>query len=249
MERRWVKIAAFSILATLLTVNAYLLMPAGARLGKVESRLEQQADRLDRLTSPASASGTLSSNLEYLNARVQMLNGVIADLRMELTKLKAVAEGVGECDTVRKAEAATLERVTLSTVPESNASSTGSNVTASAESSSSEDNAVNSSPPPSPPAGVSTAPEAAHSPQPSAASDGGPWVINLASLDNQAAADRFSRRAQSHGVEVHQQVVEVRGAQRWRVQVTGFASATEARNNASTIRDKLGLKEIWITRR
>jgi hypothetical protein len=78
---------------------------------------------------------------------------------------------------------------------------------------------------------------------------GGPWVINLVSSPSKADADRFAARARASDIETEQQQVTVKGRQYWRVQITGFASAEEARAYAGTARAKLGLEDVWITRR
>jgi cell division septation protein DedD len=77
----------------------------------------------------------------------------------------------------------------------------------------------------------------------------GRWLINLASFADKRDADRFAKRAQSRNVDVDQNQVTVKGRSYWRVQVTGFPSAAEARAHASLVEAKLGLKETWITRR
>jgi hypothetical protein len=81
------------------------------------------------------------------------------------------------------------------------------------------------------------------------ASTGGPWVINLVSSSRKADADRFAEKARSIDIKTEQQVVTIKGHQYWRVQITGFATAKEAGSYAGTARAKLGLKDVWITRR
>jgi hypothetical protein len=80
-------------------------------------------------------------------------------------------------------------------------------------------------------------------------SKGGAWVINLTSSPSQVDADRFAAKAQSMGIETQQQQVTVKGTQYWRVQTTGFSTVDEAQAYAGTVREKLGLKDTWITRR
>ena len=77
----------------------------------------------------------------------------------------------------------------------------------------------------------------------------GPWIINLTSSSSQAVADRFAANAQSRGIETRQQQVTVKGKHYWRVQTTGFSSAAEAKTKASQIKEKLGLKDVWIVHR
>ena len=49
-----------------------------------------------------------------------------------------------------------------------------------------------------------------------------PWVVNLVSLSNKAAADRFSARARSKDIQAEWNAVTVKGKQYWRVHVSGI---------------------------
>jgi hypothetical protein len=80
-------------------------------------------------------------------------------------------------------------------------------------------------------------------------SKGGPWVINLTSSPSQADADRFAAKVRSRGIETQQQQVTVKGNHYWRVQTIGFSTADEAQSYAGIVREKLGLRDVWITRR
>lgn len=77
----------------------------------------------------------------------------------------------------------------------------------------------------------------------------GPWLINLASLPSQANAEHFMKRARSRGIETQQQKVTVKGKKYWRVQITGFSTAANARAYAGTVKEMLGLKDVWIMAR
>ena len=83
----------------------------------------------------------------------------------------------------------------------------------------------------------------------SAGSGDGPWVINLVSLYEQAAADRFTRRAHELGLAVEQNQAQVNGRPVWRLQVAGFATRDEAQAYSDANKDKLGLKKVWIFKR
>ena len=86
--------------------------------------------------------------------------------------------------------------------------------------------------------------------KPAAKSTGtGAWVINLVSLTSQADADQFSARARSKGVHTEQQNVTVKGKKYWRVQITGFVTSEEAKSYSNSAKQKLGLKDVWITKR
>jgi|GEM_PF-3164755 len=76
-----------------------------------------------------------------------------------------------------------------------------------------------------------------------------PWVINLTSSPSKADAERFAAKAKSRNIATAMQQVTVKGTQYWRVQITGFASREEAKVYARTAREKLGLKDVWITKR
>jgi cell division septation protein DedD len=90
---------------------------------------------------------------------------------------------------------------------------------------------------------------AASEPTQSAASDGGIWVINLASLPDQPAANRFAARAHAKQVNVETIQATVKGKTFWRVRAGGFASREDARAAADSIETRLGIKESWISRR
>ena len=76
-----------------------------------------------------------------------------------------------------------------------------------------------------------------------------PWVVNLVSLSNKAAADRFSTKAKSKDIQAEWHAVTIKGKQYWRVHTSGFSTAAEAKFQANIIKEKLGLKDVWITQR
>ena len=77
----------------------------------------------------------------------------------------------------------------------------------------------------------------------------GQWVINLASSPSKTDADRLAEKARSRDIQTEQQQVTVKGKQYWRVQITGFSTADEARAYAGTAKAKLGITDVWITTR
>jgi cell division septation protein DedD len=77
----------------------------------------------------------------------------------------------------------------------------------------------------------------------------GPWVINLVSTSSKDDADRLSKKAHSKDIPTEQQQITVKGTQYWRVQVTGFSTADDARAYADTAKEQLGLKDAWIMKR
>jgi hypothetical protein len=84
---------------------------------------------------------------------------------------------------------------------------------------------------------------------PSEIPDAGQWVINLASLPSEVDAERFMQDARSRGFVTRQQQVMVAGKPYWRVQTHGFTSSQAARTYSETIRQQLGLKDVWIMKR
>ena len=74
------------------------------------------------------------------------------------------------------------------------------------------------------------------------------WAINLASLKRKVDAENFAAKASHEGVAAEINKVIVRGTTYWRVQVSGFFSADEARTKVSEVQGKLGLKDVWIVK-
>ena len=74
------------------------------------------------------------------------------------------------------------------------------------------------------------------------------WNINIASLTNRVNADRFVEHARAKGIEATQTQVTVNGDKYWRVSVKGFISPDEAKSSSSGIKERLGLKEVWISK-
>lgn len=77
----------------------------------------------------------------------------------------------------------------------------------------------------------------------------GQWVVNLVSVSNKAYADLFMEEARTRNIDTEQQQVTVNGKQYWRVQIGGLSTAAEAREIAGTAKERLGLKDAWITTR
>jgi hypothetical protein len=98
-----------------------------------------------------------------------------------------------------------------------------------------------------PAAPAATAPTADTQPSP-ASPAAGAWVINLLSDPSETLAARFADKARARGVTVEQNRTEVKGRVYWRVQITGFATAGEARTRAEEIKKRLDLKDVWVFR-
>jgi cell division septation protein DedD len=120
----------------------------------------------------------------------------------------------------------------------------------------SQENADAGSPPGPPPVASKSAPGApadsgakATPPRVDKPAKKGPWVINLVSLYDQAAADQFAQRAKSLGIPVEQNRTLVKDKPVWRVQVSGFDSHDQASAYGNANKTKLGLKNVWIFKR
>ncbi|HYQ70997.1 MAG TPA: SPOR domain-containing protein, partial [Gammaproteobacteria bacterium] len=81
-----------------------------------------------------------------------------------------------------------------------------------------------------------------------AGSGAGPWVINLLSSRKKQDTDRLAGIAAGNGIPVVQNRAIVQGKEYWRLQITGFRNATEAKNYALPVKQKLGIKDVWIFR-
>ena len=79
--------------------------------------------------------------------------------------------------------------------------------------------------------------------------ESGPWEINIVSLLHKTDAERFVGKAKSRGVDAGLYQVTVKGKTYWRVHVPGFPTAAEAKSNANVIKERLGLKDVWVVKR
>lgn len=77
-------------------------------------------------------------------------------------------------------------------------------------------------------------------------SSSSPWVVNLVSLYDKAAANRFTEKARTRGIRAETHQIEVKGKRTWRVQVGGFSTRDEASAYGDTSKEKLGLSSVWI---
>ena len=77
----------------------------------------------------------------------------------------------------------------------------------------------------------------------------GPWAINLLSSRSKVDTERLAVKARSRDIPVEQTRATVMGKEYWRLQITGFSSAREAKSYAGTVIAKLGLKDYWLLKR
>jgi hypothetical protein len=80
-------------------------------------------------------------------------------------------------------------------------------------------------------------------------SKNGPWVINLVSTSSKIDAERMARKALSKNIQTELQQTTVKGTKYWRVQITGFPTADDAKTYAVTAKKQLGLNDTWIMKR
>jgi cell division septation protein DedD len=73
-----------------------------------------------------------------------------------------------------------------------------------------------------------------------------PWVVNLVSLHDKAAATQFTEKARTRGIRADINQFDINGKQTWRVQVGGFSTRDEANAYGDTSKEKLGLSSVWI---
>lgn len=84
--------------------------------------------------------------------------------------------------------------------------------------------------------------------QASAPNRDAPWVINLISSTDKAYVERFSRDSGAARFNAELNSATVNGRQYWRLQITGFESAAEAKKQASDVKQALGISDVWIFR-
>ena len=77
----------------------------------------------------------------------------------------------------------------------------------------------------------------------------GDWVINIGSYMRETIAARKLAEFRKQGVNAEQETSTVRGKTVYRVQVPGFVTMAEAREQARQVQGTLGLKETWVRRR
>ena len=76
----------------------------------------------------------------------------------------------------------------------------------------------------------------------------GYWSINIASYLKQPTAEKMRNRFLDKGVATELVTALVNGKTYYRLRVRGFESKAAARTESTTIKEKLGLKETWITK-
>jgi len=77
----------------------------------------------------------------------------------------------------------------------------------------------------------------------------GDWSINLVSYRNKSTAEKMRNRFFDKGVAADQTIATVNGKTYYRLRVTGFETREAAINQSTAIKEQLGLKETWITKK
>ena len=76
----------------------------------------------------------------------------------------------------------------------------------------------------------------------------GPWVVNLLSVTSRAEARRERKRLSNIGIDAEIRSAAVNGKTWYRLRVTGFASAADARDFGDRVAVQAGLKGTWAAR-
>lgn len=80
-------------------------------------------------------------------------------------------------------------------------------------------------------------------------SSGGDWSINIASYLRNSTAEKMRRRFLDKGVATVLVTATVKGKTYYRLRVTGFESRKDATAHSATIKELLGLEDVWITKK
>jgi cell division septation protein DedD len=219
------------------------------RTNSLSGGVSEQQRRIVKLPLPLSDAEGLRKDVILLTEQVQILTTSVSDLKSMLLRISAVADSIAtlgnELSDASQQQATVSGNVTrIETLPSPAAgkgnviASDGKNTDTLVDVTSTPLVAIKEVTPTA--SGVQTQ---------ETITNNGPWVINLASLPHKADAKRFMENAESKGVAAGLYQVTVRGKNYWRVHVPGFTSAAEAKAKASLIKEKLGLKDVWIAKR
>lgn len=199
-----------------------------ARLGRLETLVNTHSNELEIIKVAPVATGTLDSSIADLQLRMERLAESFAALERKLSPAAGRPPGVTgtgavypDHTTVSSAGAGATTEPALSVTTASMGEA------------------------PVAPAGSENTAEPVSAIEGSA----GPWVINLISSRDPAATARFLDKARSLNIPAQQTTADINGRTYSRLQVGGFSSATEARSASAGIKEKLGLKDVWIFRR
>lgn len=233
------------VAAWLLGSNVSVFTVGTGKPGKVGTiRIEELADYKSHLAT----SVELENRLDELSGRLQQLSDNIANVEAGLTRVLVLADSMpgpasgNASDDSQRAAVPDVKPASALAAHGASAMSDASAIThADTDSQVSSSNAGTK-------AFVKAAPGSAG--QITAdAETGSPWVINLVSVPDKADAEQFAAMARSNDIPVELYAVTVKGKDYWRVQASGFSTADEARSRATSIRQQLGLKDVWVSKR
>ena len=98
-----------------------------------------------------------------------------------------------------------------------------------------------------PPQDLAPAPNV--SPAPATAAAGGPgWMVNVASVPDNDAANHLAQQLQGSGFPTAVRQVQVNGKFWFRVQVGAYGSFAEGQAAAAALKSRFGYAGLWITR-
>lgn len=232
---------ALMIIAAGLALGAWLYTShLNTRISALETVTKKHSSELTEVQEWALPASMIEGKFAYLNAQMKALTDSFVKLENRLTADNAPppVKIVAQADTRAAGtgnDATTTEPAETETV--NTPVTTGARTAI--------DTGQKSTPAMSPATQATTQPEITAVP---AGTAPGPWVINLASSPYKTAADQFAARARTKGIPAELVKAEVKGRDYWRVQLTGFASKGAARTYAGPVKEKLGLKDVWIFR-
>ena len=206
-------------------------------IGAMSTTVEQMDNKIGALAVQIDA---LSKSVSSLETRLTYTQ-VAIDRRTATEMTQPITTGNTAQQNILKAENA----IETLPPPASGRSDTERNVTKSSQTSSGRVTTDS----PSTLAMVENRLTAEHEQPASEASNNGPWVINLVSTSSKIDAERLAKKALSKNIQTELQQTTVKGTKYWRVQITGFPTADDAKIYAVTAKKQLGLNDTWIMKR
>jgi hypothetical protein len=81
------------------------------------------------------------------------------------------------------------------------------------------------------------------------ATETGDWVLNVASSSREASIKALQQKLEQQDIRTELLRTDVKGAPRYRLRVTGFASSGEAKRYATRLEQRAEIKGAWASRR
>lgn len=235
---------AFIAIAAGLALGAWLYTShINTRIGALETVTKKHTSELVEMQEWASPASMLEGKFAFLNAQMKALTNSFEKLENRLTKGSSTTPVGSATPPVRRTKSP-VKIVAQTETPAARAS-TGETTTAPVPAKSVKKPAASVAKTAEKRGKKTTATKKAAA---TAGAAAGAWVINLTSSPDKADADRFAARARTKDIPAKLVKAEVNGRDYWRVQLTGFASQNAARDYSGAVREKLGLKDVWIFR-